>query len=136
MKKARVLPGNVDEYIAGFPPEVQVILVKVRHTIRKAAPNAQEKIAYGIPTFSLKGNLVHFGAFQKHVGFYPTSSGIANFQPELSAYKSARGSVQFPLEKPIPCALIAKIVKFRVRESLNKARSYVSKKSVSPGHEA
>ena len=122
MKKARVPAGTINEYIAGFPMEVQAILAKVRHTIREAAPGAQEKIAYGIPTFTLKGNLVHFGAFQNHVGFYPTSSGIAHFQRELAAYKSARGSVQFPLDKPVPYDLIGKIVKFRVRECLPKAR--------------
>jgi uncharacterized protein YdhG (YjbR/CyaY superfamily) len=118
MKNARVPPETIDEYIAGFPKEVQVILAKVRHTIRLAAPGAQEKISYGIPTFTLKGHLVHFGAFKKHVGFYPTSSGIAAFQQELSAYQGARGSVQFPLDQPVPYALIGKIVEFRVRESL------------------
>jgi len=122
MKKARVPAGNIDEYIAGFPKEVQAILARIRHTIHQAAPAAQEKIAHGIPTFTLKGNLVHFGAFQKHVGFYPTSSGIEKFQLELSAYKSARGSVQFPLDQPVPYALIAKIVKFRVREILEPGR--------------
>ena len=122
MKKARVPAGNIDQYIARFPPDVQAVLAKVRLTIRQAAPTAQETVAYGIPTFILNGNLVHFGAFQKHLGFYPTSSGIAKFQPELSAYKSARGSVQFPFDKLIPYPLIARIVKFRVRESLKKAR--------------
>ena len=122
MKKVRFPAGNIDEYIAGFPPDVQVILARIRSTVKKAAPGAQERIAYGIPTFTWNGNLVHFGAFQKHIGFYPTSSGIANFQLELSAYKSARGSVQFPLDKPVPYDLIGKIVKFRVRESLPKAR--------------
>lgn len=122
MKKRRDPAGDVDAYIAGFPKEVQVILARVRQTIRQAAPGAQEKLAYGIPTFVLNGNLVHYGAFKKHLGFYPTSSGIANFQPELAAYKSARGSVQFPFAKPIPYELMATIVKFRVAESLQKAR--------------
>ena len=122
MKKVRFPAGNIDEYIAGFPPDVQVILARIRSKVKKAAPGAQERIAYGIPTFTRNGNLVHFGAFQKHIGFYPTSSGIANFRLELSAYKSARGSVQFPLDKPVPYDLIGKIVKFRVRECLPKAR--------------
>ena len=109
------------EYIAGFPSDVREILEKMRIMIRKAAPHAEETISYQIPTFTLKGNLVHFAAFKKHIGFYPTSSGIKKFKRELSLYKGAKGSVQFPLGKPIPFALISKIVKFRVEESLKKA---------------
>jgi uncharacterized protein YdhG (YjbR/CyaY superfamily) len=112
---------NIDEYIAGFPEDVQAILEKIRTTIRKAAPGAEEAISYQIPTFKLKGNLVHFGAFKKHIGFYPTSSGIRRFKSELAAYESAKGSVQFPFAKPIPYGLIGKIVKFRVKENLERA---------------
>jgi uncharacterized protein YdhG (YjbR/CyaY superfamily) len=105
-----------------------VILEKIRVTIRKAAPDAEEKIGYGIPTFTLKGNLVHFAAFKKHIGFYPTSSGIEKFKQELSVYEGAKGSVQFPLDKPIPFGLISKIVKFRVQENLKKTESKTKNK--------
>lgn len=107
---------NIDEYIAAFPPEVQAILQKIRTTIRKAAPGAEEAIKYQIPTFVLGQNLVHFAAFQKHIGFYPTASGIAAFSAELTDYVWAKGSVQFPLSKPIPMTLIRRMVEFRVEE--------------------
>ena len=116
MKKDIAQPTNIDAYISGFPKDVQVILEEIRSIIRKAAPDAVEAIKYRIPTFVLKENLVHFAAFQKHIGFYPTSSGIEQFKDELSAYKNAKGSVQFPLDKSIPFSLIRKIVKFRVKE--------------------
>ena len=119
---------NIDEYIAGFPKDVQVILKKVRETIQKAAPDAEEKINYGIPTFVLNGNLVHFAAFKSHVGFYPTPSGIEKFKRELSAYEGAKGSVKFPLDGPIPYGLITKIVKFRVKENLERAQAKGKKK--------
>ena len=112
---------SVDEYIAEFPADVQQILTKIRSTIRKSAPKAGEKIAYGIPTFSLNGNLVHFAAFKNHIGFYPDSSGIEAFARELSPYQSAKGSVQFPLGQPIPYDLIGRIVRFRVQENQEKA---------------
>jgi uncharacterized protein YdhG (YjbR/CyaY superfamily) len=112
---------TIDEYIAAFPKDVQEILEKIRATIRKAAPDAQETINYGIPTFTLKGNLVHFAAFKKHIGFYPTPSGIEKFKAELSGYEGAKGSVQFPLDKPIPYDLISRIVTFRVKDSMEKA---------------
>ena len=115
-------PHNIDEYIAGFPNNVQEILQKIRATIRQAAPDAEEKISYQMPTFFLNGNLVHFAAFKKHIGFYPVPSGIEKFKKELSAYKGAKGSVQFPLDQPIPYDLITKIVKFRVKENLEKAK--------------
>lgn len=115
-------PKTVDEYIAGYPADVQKLLQKVRATIRKAAPAAQEKISYQMPTFTLNGNLVYFGAFKEHIGFYPVPTGIEKFKKELSAYKGAKGSVQFPFNKPMPYALIAKIVKFRVKENLAKAK--------------
>lgn len=121
MKTDQASPENIDQYIVGFPPDVQKILQKVRSTIQKAAPDAEEAIKYGIPTFVLHGNLVHFGAFQEHIGFYPTPSGIVAFKDELSVYPSAKGSVQFPLDKPIPFSLISKIVEFRVKEAREKA---------------
>ena len=113
---------NMDEYIAGFPNEVQEKLEKLRMTIRKAAPEAEETINYGIPTFTLKGNLVHFAAFKNHIGFYPAPSGIESFKKELSVYEGAKGSVQFPIEKSLPLTLVSKIVKFRVQENLEKAK--------------
>ena len=113
--------AEMDKYIAGYPQEVQEILQKVRATIQNAAADAQEAMAYGIPTFRLEGNLVHFGAFSTHIGFYPTPSGIEKFKNELKVYQSAKGSVQFPLDQPIPYALIAQITEFRVKENLEKA---------------
>ena len=121
-------PTTIDEYIAGFPPDVQVILQKIRATIRKAAPSAEETIKYQIPTFTLHGNLVHFAAFKKHIGFYPTPAGTEKFKKELAVYKSAKGSVQFPLDKPIPYSLISKIAKFRVTENVAKATAKRKKK--------
>jgi uncharacterized protein YdhG (YjbR/CyaY superfamily) len=128
-------PTTIDEYIAGFPPEVQEILQKVRAAIREAAPGADETIKYRIPTFTLKGNLVHFGAFKTHVGFFPTSSGIERFRDELSVYRWAKGSVQFPLDKPIPLDLISKVVEFRVKENLARAASKRTKKEGKAGHD-
>jgi uncharacterized protein YdhG (YjbR/CyaY superfamily) len=113
-------PGTIDEYICGFPQEIQAILQYIRKTIKEAAPEAQEAIAYQMPTFKLKGNLVHFAAFTNHIGFYPVPSGIEKFKTELSIYKQGKGSVQFPLDKPIPYDLIRKIVEFRVIENLKK----------------
>ena len=106
----------VDDYIASYPPEVRARLAKVRATIRRHAPQAEERMSYGIPTFFLGENLVHFAAFARHIGLYPGPSGIAAFQDALSRYKSAKGSVQFPHDEPLPLALIADIVKFRVAE--------------------
>lgn len=121
MKTDTNVPKDIDEYIAGFSDEVQMILRKMRTTIAKAAPGAREAIKYRLPTFVQNGNLVHFGAFQGHIGFYATPTGHAKFHRELSAYESGKGSVQFPLEKPIPYPLISKIVKFRVQEDSEKA---------------
>jgi len=128
MRIDRKAPKNIDEYIAGFPQEVQEILEKVRMTIREAAPDAEETINYQIPTFTLKGNLVHFAAFEKHIGFYPTPTGIEKFKNELFVYEGAKGSVKFPLDKPIPFDLISEIVKFRVAENLKNAELKSSKK--------
>jgi uncharacterized protein YdhG (YjbR/CyaY superfamily) len=113
-------PTTIDEYISQFPEDVQHILVKIRAVIKESAPEAVEKISYQIPAFYLNGNLVYFGAHRHHIGFYPTSSGIEAFKEELSAYKGAKGSVQFPLDEPMPYELISKIVKFRVAENLKK----------------
>ncbi|MCB0746820.1 MAG: DUF1801 domain-containing protein [Ignavibacteriae bacterium] len=110
--------NSIDKYIANFPNEVQKTLQKLRATIRKAAPDAEESIKYGIITYMLNGNLVHFGGFKNHIGFYPAPSAIIKFKEELSVYKGAKGSVQFPLDEPLPLKLITKIVKFRVKENL------------------
>lgn len=115
-------PENIDDYIAGFPEDIQQILEKIRATIKNAAPEAEETIKYRMPTFTLKGNLVHFAAFKNHIGFYPAPTGIESFRKELSAYKGAKGSVQFPLDKPLPLSLITKIVRYRVEENLKKAK--------------
>jgi uncharacterized protein YdhG (YjbR/CyaY superfamily) len=116
MATSRTKFDDIDSYIASFPKETQKLLKQVRETIRKAAPQAKETINYGIPTFTLKGNLVHFAAFKNHIGFYPTPSGIEAFKNDLSAYDGAKGSVKFPLDKPIPFGLIGRIVEFRVKE--------------------
>jgi uncharacterized protein YdhG (YjbR/CyaY superfamily) len=119
-KSTKAVFTSIDAYIATFPKEVRKILKELRKAIQTAAPAADEKISYQMPTFYLNGNLVHFAAYEKHIGFYPTPSGISAFQGELSAYKSARGSVQFPIDKPLPFGLIGKIVRFRVAENLKK----------------
>ncbi len=106
----------VDSYIAGFPPDIQTILQNVRQIIREEVPEAEEKISYQMPTYQLVENLVHFAAFKKHLGFYPTPSGIAAFEDELSDYKHAKGSVQFPFDQPIPYDLIRRMVQFRKKE--------------------
>ena len=122
MTPPRIKFDNIDDYIASFPHETQLILEKLRLTIRKAAPDAKETINYGIPTFTLNGNLVHFAAFRNHVGFYPTSSGIEAFKKELSVYEGAKGSVKFPISELLPFDLVRKIVEFRVKECLEKAK--------------
>lgn len=109
---------TIDEYILQFPIEVQEILKNLRKVIKESAPNAEEKMSWQMPTFVLHGNLVHFAAYKKHIGFYPSPSGIDTFKNELSDYKGAKGSVQFPINKPIPYELISKIVKFRVQENM------------------
>ncbi len=110
----------VDAYIEGFPHEVQKVLECVRSTIRKAAPDAEEVMKYGIPTYVLHGNLVHFGGFKKHIGFFPAPSGIVAFKKELSPYKTSKGAVQFPLSDKVPHTLIRKITTFRVAENMKK----------------
>lgn len=121
MKAKPTPPKSIDEYIAGFPPDIQEILEKIRSTLKEAAPGAEETIKYQMPTFTLKGNLVHFAAFKNHIGFYPTPTGTEKFQKELSVYKGAKGSVRFPLDQPIPFDLIRKIARFRVKENLARA---------------
>ena len=123
METRRKQYSSIDEYIRSFPEPIQKKLSELREIIREQAPEAQEKISYQIPTFFQNGNLVHFAAYAKHIGFYPTPSGISTFRSELSKYKSAKGSVQFPLEEPLPKSLIKKIVKFRVAENRKKERT-------------
>lgn len=112
---------NIDEYIAAFPADVQEVLQKVRAVIREAAPDAEETINYQIPTFKLHGNLVHFAGYQKHIGFYPTPSGIEHFKDQLAAYEGAKGSIKFPLDQPIPYDLIREITLYRVQENTQKS---------------
>jgi len=123
LRTNQTAPRTVDEYIAGFPHEIQEILEKIRMTIREAAPDAGETIKYQMPTFTLKGNLVHFAAFKKHIGLYPTPTATERFRKELSVYSGGKGSVQFPLDKPVPYGLIGRIVKFRVKENLERAEA-------------
>jgi uncharacterized protein YdhG (YjbR/CyaY superfamily) len=120
MESPKVRFSSIDEYISTFPEEVQVSLNELRRTIQTAAPGAQEKISYNMPTFWLNGNLVHFAAYKHHIGFYPAPRGIEAFKEALSVYKGAKGSVQFPIGQPLPLELIAEIVRFRVSESLKK----------------
>lgn len=122
MPPSRKTPKSFDDYLDRFPKDVQQLLQKMRLTVKKAAPQAKEKISYGIPSFTLNGMLVWFAAFKNHIGFYPRISAIAAFKKELSAYKGAKGSVQFPFDRPLPLALISRIVKFRVKENLSKAK--------------
>ena len=115
-------PETIEEYIRGFPNDVQEILEKIRMTIKKAAPEAKEKISYSMPAFDQNGIVVYFAAFKNHIGLYALPTGHEAFKEEFSSYKSGKGSVQFPLNKPIPYDLITKIVKFRVKENLEKAK--------------
>jgi uncharacterized protein YdhG (YjbR/CyaY superfamily) len=140
MNHNKIAFTTIDEYIATFPKEVQQILKGLRKTIKAAAPDAEERISYQMPAFSLNGILVYFAAYKKHIGFYPGASGIQVFTKELSGYKGGKGSVQFPIDKPLPLALISKIVKFRVSESkvprpkavaLMRGKTPKSKKSAS-----
>jgi uncharacterized protein YdhG (YjbR/CyaY superfamily) len=123
MTTKQTTPKDIDEYIARYPEDIQEILEKIRMTIREAAPEADERISYQIPTFALEGNLVHFAAYKNHIGFYPTPSGIEEFEEELSFYVGGKGSVKFPLDNPIPYDLITKIVRFRVKENLQRVET-------------
>ena len=113
---------DIKAYIADFPEEVQAILEQIRDTIQQAAPDAKEAIKYGMPTFVLNGNLVHFAAYKNHIGFYPAPSGIDTFIDELAPYRTGKGTLQFPIDKPIPFDIITKVVKFRVEENLKKRK--------------
>lgn len=119
---------SIDEYIATFPEAIQKILQEIRATVQAAAPDAKEKISYQMPTFDLKGNLVHFAAFKNHIGFYPTPSGTEAFREEIARYQGAKGSIRFPLNEPMPLDLIRRIVEFRVAENLKKAEEKTRKK--------
>jgi uncharacterized protein YdhG (YjbR/CyaY superfamily) len=127
MKNKKFVFNSIDEYIATFPEEIKKILEELRATIKTAAPEAEEKISYQMPTFDLKGNLIHFAAFKNHIGLYPTPSGTQAFKRELSIYQGAKGSIKFPINEPLPLELISKIVKFRVAENLKKAKQKSSK---------
>lgn len=127
MKAGQPAPKTIDEYIAGFPPEIQEKLEKIRATVRKAAPKAEEAISYMMPTFKLHGNLVHFAAFKNHIGLYPGAAGVEAFKEELTKYETSKGAIQFPLEKSIPFPLISKIVKYRVAQNLEKAAAKAAK---------
>src|SRR5687768_8614532 len=120
---------NIDAYIAEFPKDTQKILKELRATIKKAAPKAEEAIKYAIPTFVLNGNLVHFAAYKTHIGFYPAPMGIEAFKKETAPYEAGKGTLQFPLDKPIPLALVTKIVKYRVKENLKKVTAKKKKKT-------
>jgi uncharacterized protein YdhG (YjbR/CyaY superfamily) len=115
-------PNNVNNYIEGFPKATQTLLKQIRAAIKKAAPDAQEVISYQMPAYKCSGALVYFAGYKNHIGFYPTASGIQAFKKEISVYKSSKGAVQFPLDEPLPLDLISKVVKFRVKENLEKAK--------------
>jgi len=115
------IPTNIDEYIAEQPATIRQLLEEIRATIRKAAPEATEKISYQMPTFYLKGNLVHFAICKKHIGFYPAPSGIVTFKEELTQFKTSKGAIQFPIDQPLPLDLITRITTFRVKENIEKA---------------
>lgn len=119
---------SIDAYIAAFPEDIQKILQELRATIHAAAPDAVEKISYQMPTFYLKGNLVHFAAFKNHIGFYPAPSGIEEFAKELSRYPGSKGAIRFPMDQPLPLELISRIVKYRAVENLKKAEVKLKRK--------
>jgi uncharacterized protein YdhG (YjbR/CyaY superfamily) len=119
--RSQKIPTNIDEYIAAYPENVSAKLEELRTTIKKAAPEAQEKISYRMPSFTMKGMLLYFAAHTNHIGFYPLSSAIKAFEKELVNYNTSKGTIQFPLNKPLPLSLIGKIVRFRVKENLVKA---------------
>ena len=123
MKPKQKVPTTIDEYIADFPKDVQERMQKVRAAIKKAAPGAEEAIAYLIPTFVLNGNLIHFAGYQHHIGLYPGSRAIEEFKDELTKYRLSKGTVQLPLDKPLPVGLIGRITKFCVKRNLEKAAS-------------
>ncbi|HKQ23279.1 MAG TPA: DUF1801 domain-containing protein [Burkholderiales bacterium] len=123
MTTTRATPKTIDEYISGFPPDVQAVLQKVRQIVRSAAPDAQEAISYQIPAFKLDGVLVYFAAFKKHIGFYPPIRGDAGMKKSVSAYAGPKGNLRFPLDQPIPYDLIKRITKLRLKQNLAKVTS-------------
>jgi len=123
MKKEMVAVKNIDDYLSAFPQDTVVKLQQLREAIQKAAPAAIEAISYAIPTFKQEGNLVHFAGYKNHIGFYPGSAGIEAFEKELSAYNLSKGTVQFPLDKPLPLSLVNKIVKYRVKQNLERTKA-------------
>jgi uncharacterized protein YdhG (YjbR/CyaY superfamily) len=122
MKAEASVATTIDEYIKGAPKDVQRVLSELRSTIRKAAPDATEKISYRMPTFYYNGNLVHFAAYERHIGFYPTPSGIVEFQGELKKYHTSKGAIQFPIGEPLPLELVTRIVLFRVAENASRRK--------------
>ena len=127
MDSSKKIPQTIDEYMADFPAQVQAVMLRMRDLIHEIAPEATEKISYGIPTFVLGQNLVHFAAYKNHIGFYPASSGIAHFEEELKEYETSKGTVRFPLDKPIPYDLVRRITEFRVAENRARAQAKKSK---------
>ena len=121
-------PANIDEYISAYPAEVQKKLWQLLKVIKQSAPGAEEAISYGMPMLRLQGRLLYFAAFKNHIGFYPMASGIASFKSKLKDYKWAKGSIQFPLDKPIPVGLVTQIVKFRVKENIKKVKKKAKRK--------
>ena len=121
--------ATVNEYISEFPEEIRIILEEIRETIQQAAPDAREGIKYGMPTFVLNGNLVHFAAYKNHIGFYPAPSGIDAYIDDLAVYRTGKGTIQFPIDQPIPFHLVKKVVEFRVKENLGKRKGKVKKES-------
>ncbi len=128
MDVQQVPPKTIDEYIAGFPDEIQDRLKKVRLTIRNAAPEAKETIKYQMPTFTLRGNLISFAAYKKHIALYPAPEGDEQFNFKLSAYKAEKSTVRFPLDQPIPYDLISQIVKLRIDDNLRRMEEKAQRK--------
>ncbi|RKP46264.1 hypothetical protein D7Z26_24600 [Cohnella endophytica] len=128
MKENKITYESIDEYISTFAPEVQAILQTLREAIKESAPDAKEKISYQMPTFELHGNLVHFAAFKKHIGFYPGASGIDEFKEEAKEFHKSKGTLQFPFDKPLPYDLISRIVKYRTARNIEKFESKSKKK--------
>ena len=127
MKKVNKIPATIDEYIISFPLEVQKLLMELRIAVKEAAPLAEEKISYRMPSFKYKGMLVYFAAYKNHIGFYPLAAGIEAFKDKIMKYNTSKGTVQFPLDKPLPVKLIKQIVKFRVKENLKKGSGKTKK---------
>jgi uncharacterized protein YdhG (YjbR/CyaY superfamily) len=123
MSASQTKPRTIDEYIAGFPPDIQKVLRKIRSTIRAAAPQAEETLKYQMPTYTLNGNLVYFAVHKKHIGVYPVPAGTEKFQKEIAPYRGATSTARFPLNEPLPFDLISRLVKFRVRENLARAKA-------------